>query len=144
MLCKCKERAANRVEFIRPEGFYHPVLPCSLSILDNKIYSSLSPSIYPSLSLPSLKKNSRQSPSSDPPLLSTYVRSLLLYLRSASINHYLPSSILFIKESPPTFPPAERPHCHQSASRLLSREIGICSLLHFSLCCLLHPLSLHL
>lgn len=96
------------------------------------------------LSVSAFTKKAAESSSPVPPLLSTYVRSLLLYLRSASINHYLPSLILFIEESPPTFPPAERTHCHQSASRLLSREIGICSLLHFSLRCLLHPLSLHL
>lgn len=100
MLCKCKERAANRVEFIRPEGFYHPVLPCSLSILDNNIYSSLSPSIYPSLSLPSLKKTADRAP----PLILHFCQRMSVLSSFISV---LPlSTIIF----PPRFSSSRRVH----------------------------------
>lgn len=132
----------------RPGGFEHSC-PAKLTVcLDNGIFPS--PSTPPTLSLPAFAKNlSRQErPSSPPPLLSAHVHSLFLYLRSASISHYLPSSILFIEECPPTSPPAEQPHCHQSASSLLQGVgggggVGICILfsLHFLSIQPLHILS---
>lgn len=141
-LCEAKKPAVNGGGVMRPEGFEYscPATHC----LPRQWDISLCFTIPSSLSISTIAKNlSRQeSPSSAPPLLSAY--SLFLYLRSASMRHYLPSSILFIEESPPTSPPAELPHYHQSASSLLWREIGVCSYLPFSLHCLIHPLSLHL
>lgn len=122
-VCQGKQAAScQRGGVKRPEGFEHS-RPAKLTVcLDNGIFPSPSPSLHPS-PFPTFAKNlSRQeSPSSPPPLLSAHVHSLFLYLRSASISHYLPSSLLFIEECPPTSPPAEQPHCHQSAPIVSSR-----------------------
>lgn len=95
-----------------PERFEYscPATHCLPRQWDISLYFNI-PS---SLSISTIAKNlSRQE---NPPLL-LYFCQLILYLRSASMRHYLPSSILFIEESPPISPPAELPHHHQSASR---------------------------
>ncbi len=105
----------------RPEGFEHS-RPAKLTVcLDNGMFPPLSPSLHPPPSLPLLKISAdSKAPPTPPPLLSAYMSILSLSLSpSASIGHYLTSSILSIEENPPTSPPAEQPHCHQSASILL-------------------------
>lgn len=76
-------------------------------------------------SIPALAKNlSRVEGSSHPSSTSVSVCPFFLSLSlSASISHYLTSSILSIEENPPTSPPAAQPHCHQSAPILLQGRL---------------------
>lgn len=118
-VCQGKQAAScQRGGVIGPGGFEHS-RPAKLTVcLDNGIFPSPSPSLHPSACLPLLKIAADRKA---PPLLLHFCQRVsipFLYLHSASISQYLPSSILFIEESPPTSPPAEQPHYHQSASSL--------------------------
>lgn len=85
----------------RPEGFEHS-RPAKLTVcLDNGMFPSPSPSLYPSPSFPLLKISAdRKAPPTPPPLLSAYVHSLSLYL-------CLPLLAII---SPPLFSPSRRIH----------------------------------
>lgn len=132
-MCNSRQPAVNRVELKGLGDLNTPVLPSSLSARTMGCFP-----LFHHPSLPTVAKISadRKAPPTAPPLLSACVHSLPLSL-SASIGHYLTFSILSIEENPPTSPPAEQPHCHQSTPILGGDWYH--HLLPFSLHCLLHP-----